>query len=96
MENKANILVIDDEESIRFTFNTFLSDEGYSVTTASDYGEASALITGPGCDLVFADILLGGGRTGIDLMREARERNLDCPFVIVTGAPNVESAADAV
>jgi two-component system response regulator HydG len=96
MENKANILVIDDEESIRFTFKTFLSDEGYSVTTASDYDEASALLTGPGCDLVFADILLGGGRTGIDLMREARERNLDCPFVIVTGAPNIESASDAV
>jgi len=96
MENKANILVIDDEESIRFTFQTFLSDEGYSVTTASDYDQASSLLTGPGFDLVFADILLGNGRTGIDLMREARERNIDCPFVVVTGAPNVESASDAV
>jgi PAS domain S-box-containing protein len=96
MGDRARILVIDDEESIRFTFETFLSDEGYSVTTARDYGEALAMVEGSVFDLVFADIILGGGRTGIDLMREARERNLDCSFVIVTGAPNVESASEAV
>ena len=28
---KANILVIDDEESIRFAFENFLSNEGHSV-----------------------------------------------------------------
>ena len=30
---KAKILVIDDEESIRYTFREFLSDEGYDVDT---------------------------------------------------------------
>jgi two-component system response regulator HydG len=96
MENKARILVVDDEESIRFTFETFLADEGYSVATAQNYDEAMALFAGSGFDLVFADILLGGGRTGIDLMREARKLSLDCPFVVVTGAPNVETASEAV
>ena len=96
MESKARILVIDDEESIRFTFETFLRDEGYSVTTAMDYDEAMSLLAGSFFDLIFADIILGGGRTGIDLMRAAREENHDCPFVIVTGAPNVESASEAV
>ncbi len=96
MDNKSRILVVDDEESIRFTFETFLADDGYSVTTAANYDQAMALLARSVFDLVFADILLGGGMTGIDLMREARKLNLDCPFVVVTGAPNVESAAEAV
>lgn len=96
MENKASVLVVDDEESIRFTFEAFLMDEGYSVMTAQSYDEAMALFAGSVFDLVFADIILGGERTGIDLMREARKLNLYCPFVVVTGAPNVETASEAV
>ena len=41
---KAKILVVDDEESIRFTFNIFLSEDGYEVGTAAGYEEALALI----------------------------------------------------
>ena len=95
MEHKGRILVIDDEESIRFTFETFLSDAGYSVQTAADYDQAVALIEKTDFELIFADIILGG-KTGIDVMREARARNLTCPIVMVTGAPNVESASEAV
>jgi CheY-like chemotaxis protein len=46
-------------------------------------------------DLIFSDILLGG-RTGIDVLREARERNLVCPIVMITGHPTAETAAEAV
>ena len=34
---KPHILVVDDEESIRYTFEAFLSEEGYSVSSAADY-----------------------------------------------------------
>ncbi len=34
---KANILVIDDEEGIRISFESFLSNEGHQVLTAEDY-----------------------------------------------------------
>ena len=44
MEDKKKILIIDDEESIRFTFESFLTDEGYEVTTAKDYDEDFSLI----------------------------------------------------
>ncbi|MDA8433706.1 MAG: sigma 54-interacting transcriptional regulator [Nitrospiraceae bacterium] len=95
MEHKGRILVIDDEESIRFTFDAFLSDEGYSVQTAGSYDQAVGLLGETDFDVVFADIILGG-RTGIDVMREARRRGLTCPVVMVTGAPNVETASEAV
>jgi len=37
---RTKILVIDDEEGIRFTFKRFLSDQGHKVVTARDFDEA--------------------------------------------------------
>ena len=91
----ALILVIDDEESIRFTFNAFLKDEGHDVRTAANYDEALAELGAQAPDLVFADILLGG-RTGLDVLEAANARGLHCPVVIITGEPSVDTAAQAV
>ncbi len=93
MESK--ILVVDDEESIRYTFESFLSDDGYDVSTAKDYDEAMAAIQKTSFSLIFTDIILGG-KTGIDLLQEVRKRNMRCPVIIITGFPNVETASDAV
>ena len=40
----SHILVIDDEESLRFTLETFLQDEGYMVSTAASFPEAEELL----------------------------------------------------
>ncbi len=95
MDRKVKILVIDDEESIRFTFENFLEDEGYEVVTAADFDTALARLDGSDFDLVFADILLGG-RTGIDVMRVVRERGLSAQVVIITGAPDIDTASEAL
>jgi two-component system, NtrC family, response regulator HydG len=91
----ARILVIDDEESIRFTFERFLRAKGHTVSTARDYREALARIGGTELDLVFADIILDDG-TGIDILREIKRRGLICPVIMITGDPNVDTAAEAV
>lgn len=92
---KERILIIDDEESLRYTFETFLKEEGYEVAAAETFDEAIALITELNFDLIFADILLGD-KIGIDLLREIRTRNLTCPVVMVTGFPNFETASEAL
>jgi PAS domain S-box-containing protein len=91
----AKILIVDDEESIRYTFNSFLSDEGHDVDTAEGYDTALEKIAKNDFDLIFMDIVLGG-KTGIDLLQEVREQRLGCPIVMITGYPNVETASDAV
>ncbi|MDR3567455.1 MAG: sigma 54-interacting transcriptional regulator [Syntrophobacteraceae bacterium] len=91
----AKILVIDDEESIRFTFERFLATEGYSVATAESCREALARINETSFDVVFADIILGDG-TGIDILREIRARGLSCPVIMITGDPGVETAGDSI
>ncbi|UJS17725.1 MAG: sigma 54-interacting transcriptional regulator [Candidatus Jettenia sp.] len=92
---KAKILIIDDEENIRFTFESFLSDEGYDVKTASNYHEAINSISTSDFDLIFADIILEG-KTGIDILKKVKEKKLACPVVMITGAPNIETSLDAL
>ena len=91
----SRILVVDDEENIRFTFESFLTDEGYEVKTASNLQDGKKLLTDEKFDLVFLDILLGRD-SGLEILREIKERGLQSPVVMITGAPEVETAAEAV
>ena len=95
-EPETAILVIDDEEGLRNTFQFFLQNEGYSpVVTASTYEEALNEINDRHFDLIISDIVLGGS-TGIDLLRRVRELGRTCPVVMITGYPTVETASEAV
>lgn len=92
----SRILVVDDEESLRLTFKTFLVREGYGpVTVASTFDEALDLIENNTYDLIVSDIVLEGA-SGIDLLRRAKELNQEYPVVMVTGYPNIKSASEAV
>jgi two-component system, NtrC family, response regulator HydG len=91
----ARILVIDDEEAIRFTFERFLKTEGHVVATAESCREAWTRMNEMSFDLIFADIILGDG-TGIDLLREIRRRGLGCPVIMITGYPSMETAAESI
>jgi DNA-binding NtrC family response regulator len=95
-ETETAILVVDDEESLRHTFQIFLKRQGYSpVIMAATFEEAVTALTSRTFDLIISDIVLEGA-SGIDLLKRTRELGLDCPVVMVTGYPNVETAAEAV
>jgi PAS domain S-box-containing protein len=89
------ILVVDDEESIRYTFSAFLEGEGYDVAVARGFDDAAAAIGSKDFDLVYADVILGG-KTGIDVLREVKRQNRNCPVVMITGVPTVETSAESV
>jgi PAS domain S-box-containing protein len=89
------ILVVDDEESIRFTFSSFLREKGYDVEVAQGFDDAVTALGSKEFDLVYADIILGG-KTGLDVLREVKRRYVNCPVVMITGVPTVETSADAV
>lgn len=91
----ARILIVEDEAVLQLTFCEFLSQKGHEVSSAADYTEALAHLDETEFDLVVTDIILAG-KTGVDLLRTIRERELQCPVVMITGEPNVETAAEAV
>jgi two-component system, NtrC family, response regulator HydG len=92
----SNILIVDDEESIRQTFEIFLTSEGYQfVKAVSSFDEAIEEISTTTFDLVISDIVLIG-KCGTDLLKKIREQGVKCPIVMITGFPNLESAAKSV
>lgn len=93
---KPRILVVDDENVLRFTLREILSNAGYETSDAENYEDALAKLSSEKeFDVIFTDIVLGG-KTGIDLLREIKKKGLTCPVVIITGFPEVETASEAV
>ena len=89
------ILVVDDEESIRFTFSAFLCDAGYAVETAESLEEALDKIASQRFDAIFLDILLGRD-SGMVALQASRESLPNTPVIMATGAPDINTAAEAV
>jgi len=95
-EQIDRILLVDDEESLRLTFEMLLKRAGYgSVTGVSSFEEAIAAVEQESFDLIISDIVLQGA-SGIDLLRQIKEMGKTCPVVMITGYPNIETAAEAV
>jgi len=92
---KTTILIVDDERSIRFTIKEFLLKEGYEVFEAKDFEEALNTINSKYLDIILTDIVLGD-KTGIDLLGKVSEKRINCPVILFTGYPNIETASEAV
>ena len=87
---KANILILDDEESIRFSFHRFLTAEGHHVTTAASYSEALEKMDKKEFHLILADVILGDG-FGINILQEVLHRILKTRVIIMTAYPTTET-----
>lgn len=96
LEKNTPILIVDDEASIRLTFEMFLTRAGYGpIITASTLDEALVAIKDNEFDLIISDIVLEAER-GTDLLCKIRDAGVECPVVMVTGFPNLDTAAEAV
>jgi PAS domain S-box-containing protein len=90
------VLLVDDEPSIRLTLAEFLRREGFEPLTAADAAQGSALFGADGgVDVAIVDINLPG-RSGIELLRELRERDPRVPVIVITGEPNIAHLPEIV
>lgn len=84
----ADILVLDDDKSIRTGFRRLLTAAGYRVSTAESYQEALARMDEREFDLILADMILGD-RCGIDILEEVNQRKLKTRVIIMTAFPSM-------
>jgi EAL domain-containing protein (putative c-di-GMP-specific phosphodiesterase class I) len=91
----ASILVVDDDLTVRRTLRRVFTSAGLEVVDAVDGEEAAGLVLGRNFDVILSDIAMPA-LGGIDLLRVVRERDLDVPVVLLTGDPDIETAAKAV
>jgi EAL domain-containing protein (putative c-di-GMP-specific phosphodiesterase class I) len=80
---------------VRKAIERMLSSAGFDVTAVQDGREAVQELGQSKFEAVLTDIMMPG-MSGIDLLRAARETDLELPILLMTGAPDVKSAAEAV
>ncbi|MBI5240461.1 MAG: sigma 54-interacting transcriptional regulator [Elusimicrobia bacterium] len=93
----SKILIVDDEELIRWSLSEDLSSSGYRTLTAEDVASAKALIEKESPDLVLTDLRLGpGSGTGLDVLKAARQADPGLPVILMTAFADLSSAVEAL
>jgi two-component system response regulator PilR (NtrC family) len=89
------ILVVDDELSMREFLKILLEQEGYGVTTVSDATSAIDLLKNEQFNLVISDIKMPG-MGGLTLLEKIKEINSGLPVIMVTAYASPENAVRAM
>ncbi len=89
------MLVIDDEADIREGLELLLTSEGYSVDLAQNGTEGLHKLEDRGYDLVLLDLMMPD-RSGMEVLREVRERDRETPIFMITAYGSVEAAVNAL
>jgi PAS domain S-box-containing protein len=85
---RAKILVVDDDLDVRETVTAVLRTLGYDVLTVANGVAALEIVRGDGrIDLLFSDIIMGGGMTGIELARAVRQDHPQVNILLTSGFP---------
>jgi DNA-binding NtrC family response regulator len=92
---KHNILVVDDEAEICDLLQTFLTQEGYQVFTATNGVEAITLGKQNEPDLALLDIKMPG-MDGIEVLRKLKKLRRDMGVIMLTGYGNLGTAKEAM
>jgi len=88
-----NILIVDDEEDLRWLLSNSLKSRGYTVATANTISEALPCLKEPP-DLIFLDLKLPDG-DGMDILPQIKTMSPDAAVVIISAYGSEERRLDA-
>ncbi|MGA7144274.1 MAG: sigma-54 dependent transcriptional regulator [Desulfobacterales bacterium] len=94
MKKKGTILVVDDENGVRESFNMVLKDD-YHVLLAGTGQEAMDIFKKNSIDLILLDILLPDVN-GLDLLEKLVETDPNSEIIMVTAVNEVQTAVQAI
>ena len=80
---QPHILVVDDEETLRYLIREGVERSGYGCSDASDGLEALKILEEKGADVVISDIMMPG-MDGIELAKRIKEEH-DADVILITG-----------
>jgi len=81
-----SILIVDDDEAIRWLYTEELTEEGYRVFTTNNYSELARVISQHKPDLILFDIR-AGKVSDLDVLYHVRESKPEIPIVLCSGCP---------
>ena len=92
--DKATILVVDDEPGIRESLRMILEFEGFEVVEARHGAEAVARVTERRPDAMLLDVKLPE-IDGLGVLQALRERGIDLPVLVISGHGDLSTAVEA-
>jgi len=95
MSTPARILIVDDEESIRFSLEDLLARDGYDILAVESGERALASIANQQFDLALLDLKLGG-IGGMEVLAAFREQAIDTAVIVLTAHGSLETAINAL
>ena len=87
----GRILVVDDEEFVRYVLKEMLVTADYDVATADNGRQAMLLFMRERFDLIIADIVMPE-MDGIEVLRAVKEIDSAMPVILISGYPSAETA----
>ena len=78
----AHILVVDDDDGIRFLVKQYLNENNFLVTTSNSAENATEKIMIVKFDLIVLDVMMPG-KSGLDFIRE-NKNSIDTPIILLT------------
>ena len=94
MDNKASILVVDDEYGVLQSFKIVLGSE-HNIFLAETGEKAIKTFSENAIDLILLDIILPDSN-GIDLLKKFKETDPDTEVIMVTAVKEVKTAVEAM
>jgi DNA-binding NtrC family response regulator len=95
MNKRAKVLVVDDEEVVRRSFERILGGTDCSVRSVADPAQLPQLMRHEDFDVVMLDLRMPG-TDGIAVLEAIKRLWPHCEVVIVTGYPTLETARQAL
>ncbi len=89
------ILLVEDETVLRESVSDWLTDVGYTVVAAEDGEKALNTIAEREFGLIILDLRLPG-KDGLEVLREARDKQPQLKGIVITAYPSVETAVEAI
>jgi DNA-binding NtrC family response regulator len=88
------LLLVEDDPALQFTIKTALESQGYEVDEVSTTDEALERLAGNVYPIVISDIYIDR-RTGLDVLRAAKDRDPQCSVILMTGRGTMETVMAA-
>src|SRR2546428_362736 len=95
---KTRILVVDDDSDLRLTLCEYLESRNFLVSSARNGSEAVALLKSGKVifDIIFTDLIMPPGPDGLEVLKVAKDLNLFCHVVVMTGYSSIETAIESI
>ena len=92
--SQAKVLVVEDDPFVAELAAELVREIGFEPHIAHSAAEALAALTRiPGIRLVFSDVIMPGGMSGVELARKVRTRYPELPILLTTGYSETVAAA---